>query len=220
MKEMSPERVLGIVNIAAKYPGFEAIAITSGVSDSESETNRQMTEVVQVVRKNYPDLPIGVEGYFTDVSEIQMMKEAGADEIKVNVEAWPEEIFNKVCPTRDRDIIFEALEKAVEVFGRGKVASNIIIGLGETDAEVEQGVTTLAKMGVLANLRGVRVNSINKDPLERALGFLPERVSAERLIELARMQKGVFNNHGVSTLDFRSMCFSCGCCDIVPMLDL
>jgi len=220
VKDMGPERALRIINIAANYPGFEAAALTSGVIGSASETNRRMAEVVQAIRDQYPQLPIGVEAYFEEMGDIRRMKDAGADEIKVNIETWPEAIFDKVCPTRDRDAILEGLGKAVEVFGNGKVASNIIIGLGETDEEVQEGVTALAAMGVLANLRGLRVNSINKDSLKRSLGAVPERVSAERLIKLARMQKAIFEDHGLTTLDFNTMCYSCQCCDIVPMKDL
>ena len=218
--EMGPERALRIVNISANHPGFEAVALTSGVPDSSSKTNKRMAEVVKAVRTQYPELPIGVEAYFEDLDDIRMLKDAGADEIKINVEAWSEDIFARVCPKRENDIILAGLEKAVDIFGKGKVTSNIIIGLGETDNNVEEGVAALAGMGVTANLRGIRVNEMNKQPLKEALGAVPERVTAERLIGLGNMHKRVLEEHELTTLSFRTMCFSCQCCDIVPMRDL
>ena len=69
----------------------------------------------------------------SELSQIDRLKEAGADEIKLNLETFDPEIFKKVCGELDLDWIMEALEHAVEVFGRGKVTSNIIIGMGESD---------------------------------------------------------------------------------------
>ncbi len=218
--EMNTERVLRIISIASTHPGFEGVAITSGVPDSTVETNKRIAEVVKGVRDNYPDLPIGVEAYFEELGDIDLMKDAGADEIKINVEAWPEPLFEATCPNRDRGIILQGIERALVVFGRGRVTSNIIIGLGEKDDEVEEAVRTLAKLGAIANIRRLRTNRYNAEPLKEALGRPPEGVSADRLIRLAQMHKKVLEEYDLSTLDFKTMCLSCQCCDIVPMRDL
>ncbi len=218
--ELDSDRVLRIIDIASEHPGFEAVAITSGIAESPSLTNRKIAEVIKSVRERYPDLPIGVEAHFEDLRDVRMVRNAGADEIKVNIEVWPEALFEKVCPARDRKRILEALDKTVRVFGRGKVASNIIIGLGERDSEVEEGVDALAERGIVPNLRGIRVNKLNEDMLSRALGTRPKRVKAERLLKLAEMHKKVLTKHDLTTLSFKTMCFSCQCCDIVPMRDL
>ncbi len=218
--EMNPERVLRIVNIASGHPGFEAVAITSGIPDSPTETNHRIVEVIKALREHYPDVPIGVETIFEDMEEIQAIKNAGADEIKINMEIWPEKLFKQMCPLRNRKNIFNALEKAVDVFGRGKVTSNIIIGFGEGDAEVEEGVRALAERDVVVNLRRLIINKFNEEMARETLGKIPEKVKADRLIDLATMQKNVLEEHDLSTLSFKTMCLSCECCDIVPMRDL
>lgn len=218
--EMTPERVLRIVNIASLASGFEAISITSGVPDSPTQTNHRLAEMTRTLKENHPEFPIGVEAYFEHPYELEMLKNSGADEIKINIEVWPKELFKVMCPKRSRKAILEALEQAVGVFGRGKVTSNIIIGLGETDEEVEEGVVALAKMGVVANVRAIRINGINEPIIREGLEKLPEKVSAERLQKLAHIHKAVLEKHGLTTKTFRTMCFSCQCCDIVPMRDL
>ncbi|MEN6342645.1 MAG: hypothetical protein ABFC89_08815 [Methanospirillum sp.] len=64
---------------------------------------------------------------------------AGACEIKYNVETMDPEIFARVCPGLSLPDILLALQGAVEIFGRSRVSSNVILGLGETDECVRDG---------------------------------------------------------------------------------
>jgi biotin synthase-related radical SAM superfamily protein len=41
----------------------------------------------------------------------------------------------------------------------------------------------------------------------------------ERVIKLARMQKEILAKRGLSTKTFKTMCFPCSCCDLVPEID-
>jgi len=218
--EITPERVLKIVRINARHPSFEAVALTSGIPDSVAETNKRIVEMIKAIRAEFPDIPIGVEAYIEDIQTIQEMKDAGADEIKINIETWPSELFEKVCPNRDREKTLAALEEAVRVFGRNKVQSNYIIGMGETDDEVIEGLKALSHMGVVTNLRGIHVSDLNRKRLEQALGRVPERISAERLLDLAQVHKNILEMNHLTTESFKTMCFSCECCDIIPFRDL
>lgn len=218
--EITLERVLKITRINAKLPSFEAVALTSGIPDSVRETNQRLIDTVRAVRAEFPSIAIGVEAYFDNAQDIQMMKDAGADEIKINIETWPKHLFRKICPNRDREGTLTALEEAVRVFGRNYVQSNYIIGLGETDDEVIEGLKALSQMGVVTNLRGIRVGELNRGKLEQALGSVPERVSAERLLRLAVVHKNILEMNHLTTESIKTMCFSCECCDIVPFRDL
>ena len=218
--EMTQERVLKIIRINARHPSFEAVALTSGIPDSVPETNMRMVKMIKAIREEYPDIPIGAEAYFEDIQCIKRMKDAGADEIKINIETWAPELFEKICPNRDRDKTLAALEEAVRVFGRNKVQSNYIIGLGETDEDIIDGLKKLGNMGVVVNLRGIRFGELNRGRLETALGRVPEKVSAERLIKLAKVHRNILEMNHLDTDSFKTMCFSCECCDIMPMQDL
>jgi MoaA/NifB/PqqE/SkfB family radical SAM enzyme len=218
--ELGAERAMRIIAIAAKQPGFQGLALTSGIPDSCKETNKRLADVVRGVKAAYPEVPIGVEAYFEELDDILMMKDAGAEELKLNVEAWPEGLFVRVCPQRDRNIILAGLEEAVRVFGKCKVSSNVIYGLGETDDELEEGVRYLADIGAVANLRMIRINQMNRARLSKAVGFAPEPVKAERMLKLGRMHKKVLEERGLTTLGFKTMCFPCQCCDLVPFRDL
>jgi hypothetical protein len=82
---------------------------------------------------------------------IDDLKNAGADELGMNLELWSEEGWNFIPGKRDligRERYLEALQYSVEVFGRINTRSILIAGLEPAEATVE-GAITLAKMGVM-----------------------------------------------------------------------
>jgi biotin synthase-related radical SAM superfamily protein len=190
------------------------------VVKSPGITVDKMIYIVTEVRKALgQDIPIGVEPYVDSIEQIDRLKQAGANEFKMNLETFDQAIFRKVCGELDLEWIMKALAHAVKVFGKGKVCSNIIIGMGESDENALAGVKALSAIGVVATLRPLRVNDVNRSSLEEVLGKL-EPIGEGRLIRLAKEQKRILEKHQLSTLTFQTMCHSCGCCDIVPFRDI
>jgi biotin synthase-related radical SAM superfamily protein len=219
-KDLTPEKIVKMVLDSSKRPDFKAVALTSAVVKSPENTVEKMIYIVMEVRKALgQELPIGVEPYVDSLEQIDRLKKAGANEFKLNLETFDQVIFRKVCGDLDLEWIMKALAHAVKVFGKGKVCSNIIIGMGESDENALAGVKALAAIGVVATLRPLRVNDLNRSSLEAALGKI-EPIGEERLTRLAQQQKGILEKYGLSTLTFQTMCHSCGCCDIVPFRDI
>lgn len=218
-KTLDADRIVNMAIAAHRKGGLKAVALTSAVVSTPQETVDRMIEVVRRVREALPEVPIGVEPYVDRLEQIDALKEAGADEIKLNIETYDREIFSNVCGELDLDWILEAISHAVKVFGRGRVTSNLIFGMGETDETVLEGVEALAKMGCITVLRPLRLNDMNRQAMENALGLLPE-TGPERLLRLAEDHKRILQENGLDTRDVRSMCPECGCCDIVPIRDI
>jgi pyruvate-formate lyase-activating enzyme len=218
-KNLSDEKILQMVFEASQKEGFESVAFTSAVPTSPSMTVKRMTGLVKATRKMLPDIPIGIEPYATRPDEVEELKNAGADEIKLNMESFDRDIFEKVCPKRDYDTILHIINHSCEVYGKNRVCSNIIFGLGETDENILEGVRVLANMGAVATLRALRRNEFNAEELEIALGPL-QPVPPDRMLRLAYEEKGILRAYGLTTLGFRTMCHSCLSCDIVPFWDV
>lgn len=195
----------------------KSVSITSSIPEHPGKTIEDIVYVIRRIRK-FSNIPIGVEAYTTDFSDIDRLKDAGVDELKINIQTYDRNIFSKVCPNLDYNGILKTLEHGVEVFGKNKVCSNIIIGMGETDETVLKGVGKLAGMGVVANIRMLRVNRYNRMSLENSIGS-SENVSPERLVSLALAQKEILEMHHLTTR-FRTMCHACTCCDIEPWRDV
>ena len=213
---LTPEKMIGLIK-GSKYP-IRSLALTSGIPMSVGESAERMIHYVIELRRGFPNLPIGVETYVDDISQIDGLFEAGATEIKINVETATDELFRVMCPFLDRDNVFRMLAHAVDVFGRGKVSSNIIIGLGEYDDEVMNMIERLCSMGVTPTVRAIRIDGcVRKALSDHSVNGTP---SPERLIRIAESQRSVMERYGLDARTFDTMCLRCTCCDLVPFIDL
>ncbi|MGZ4946700.1 MAG: radical SAM protein, partial [Halobacteriota archaeon] len=190
---------------------LKAISLTSGVEQSTEHEADRIAAMIHALRNKY-DLPIGVSVYPTQNST-KLLKEAGADEIKYNVETMDRQLFIKMCPGLSLDFILEALKDAVSVFGRNKVFSNILVGLGEDDSSIINGMYELIEMGVIPILRAVV-----EHPLRVEAGM--RRPSAERLLRLARKERELLDEYGLRADIAETMCAPCTGCDLIPHRDI
>ncbi len=218
-KNLTDEKIIEMILEASKAPDFESVAFTSAVSTSPEMTIERMSGLVKRTRDLLPETPIGVEPYATHPGDVDSLKESGADEIKLNIESFDPEIFEKVCPDRDYGAILHVINHAGKVFGKNRVCSNIIFGLGENDETVLEGTRVLANMGSVATLRALRKSEYNVAELERALGKL-KAVTPDRMLNLAIDQRKILQEYGLSPLRFKTMCHACLSCDIVPFWDV
>lgn len=208
----SLEEVIALVESAVESGECQAISLTSGIAESPEKEVEYIVRIIRELSRLY-DIPIGVSIYPTATSS-EDIRSAGACEIKYNVETMNREIFRRVCPKLSLDNILDALEKAVEIFGKNHVSSNFIIGLGEDDACVEQGIEILASMGVIPNLRPAYPHPLREGQITI------DRPSPSRLLRLARINKAVIERHGLSVLEAKTMCLPCTGCDLIPHRDL
>jgi len=211
----SRDEVLKMVADAYATGNMRAISITSGIEHSpEEEVARAASIVKSLVRYH---VPIGVSVYPT-VDSSMILKEAGALEIKYNVETMDRNIFKHACADMDLDFVLESLEDAVRIFGRNQVYSNFIIGLGESDKTVEKGVRVLAELGVIPILRALVLHPLRPDLADVCPGAA--RPSAERLLMLARFERKVLDDCGLNASLSETMCLTCTGCDLVPHRDV
>jgi len=183
------------------------ISLTSGVLTTVEE---EEAYVLDVVRALLPfNLPIGVSIYPTELTPQRLWNE-GVVEVKFNVEAATPEIFSEVCPDLDYDLIWNVLDRSVALFGRNRVFSNVIVGLGETDSEMEQCIRKLTSAGVIPVLR----------PLNPIAGFFGhDRPSATRLAHLLSLHEQALADERLDTTAALTMCTNCTGCDLVPGRD-
>jgi biotin synthase-related radical SAM superfamily protein len=210
-KIKTKEEILAIVERAHKNGKLKVIALTSGIATSPDD---EIDRVVEIVKALAPyKVPIGVAVHPAENSS-RKLKDAGVTEVKYSVETMDPAIFDRVCRGRKGhtlEFILESLREAVAVFGKNRVSSNIIIGLGETDECVRQGVEYLAKMGVIAVLRPISISPLRKEELKTAV-----RPSPERLKKLTRMTREILKKYDLRVDVSQTMCLACTGCDLTP----
>ncbi|MDR0767028.1 MAG: radical SAM protein [Methanosarcinales archaeon] len=204
------EETLEIIQNAFDKGNVKAISITSGVENTpEGELERVLNLMPELKKYN---VPVGISIYAAP-GGARKLKEAGASEVKYNIEVADSEIFKKVCPGLSQANVFIELEDAVHFFGRGKVFSNVIVGLGETDENVEQVIEKLAEIGVIACIRPIYENALRKGECDM------ERPSEARLLKLYEMQKRISKKYDLHPEKAETMCSLCSGCDMVPGKD-
>jgi biotin synthase-related radical SAM superfamily protein len=205
------EEILAIVEEARRKGQLQVIALTSGIATSPEE---EIDRVIEIVTALAPyRVPIGVAVHPAEGCS-RRLKDAGVSEVKYSVETMDPAIFEGMCRGRkghSLDFILESLREAVEVFGRNHVSSNIIIGLGETDECVRQGVEFLAQMGVIPVLRPISISPLRREELKTAV-----RPSPERLLNLTRMTREILRKYDLSAHESKTMCLACTGCDLTP----
>ncbi len=201
-----------MVDLAYATGSLSAISLTSGVARSPDDEVRRVAAVVRSLTREY-DLPIGVSVYPTSASSEELYA-AGASEVKYNVETMDPGIFARVCPELSHAYVLNALEHAVDIFGRNRVTSNVILGLGESDASVRKGVETLTEMGVIPILRPISPHPLRRGEIDVA------RPDAARLIRLGVMLRETLDRYGLRADRGRTMCLPCTGCDLTPHRDI
>jgi biotin synthase-related radical SAM superfamily protein len=184
-----------------------AISLTSGVLTSIRD---EEAYVLEVVRRLLPfGLPVGVSIYPTEMTP-DRLHDLGVAEVKFNIEAATPKLFSEMCPDLDYDLIWGVLERSVALFGKNRVFSNVIIGLGETDAELEQCIRRLTRRGIIPVLR----------PLNPTAGLADrERPTAARLRAVLALHAKALADEMLDPSAALTMCTNCTGCDLVPGRD-
>jgi biotin synthase-related radical SAM superfamily protein len=187
---------------------IHAISITSGVHTTIEEEETYVLEVIKHLTAY--NLPIGVSIYPT-AGTPDRLKEVGVSEVKFNIEAATPHLFSQMCPGLDYGLIWQVLDRSVRVFGKNRVFSNVIIGLGETDAELETCIKKLTSLGVIPVLRPL-------NPVAGLAGM--RRPSAKRLMKIFTIHERALADTGLDPRLAKTMCTHCTGCDLVPGRDV
>ena len=207
----SGQTVLQMVEEAARKGSLRAISLTSGVEVSPQAEAERVAGIVRDLKRFR--VPVGVSiSPFPGVNQI--LKDAGADEVKYNLECVDPELFSQVCPGISYQEIMDALQEAVGIFGKNRVFTNIIVGLGESDETLRKSIDELTEMGVIPVLRAVFPHPLRVGEVQM------QRPSAKRLLDLARYLKGALEKNGLDGGAALTGCYRCTGCDLIPGRDL
>lgn len=204
---------------ALEYRSVRSVAFTSGIYPDNTAIIEKFCTAIKQVKKINDDLPIGVEPYIVNKQEIDDLKRAGADEIKINLQIPDKELFKKFCPDMDYSHILNMLDYAVDIFGMGNVCSNILFGLGETNISIITAIEDLANRGVTPTLRKVSLTQEIQNYLAKISGLRLSPIDKNRILNLGYKHKQILAKHALTTESFNTMCHSCCCCDVTPFID-
>lgn len=153
------------------WPPFPTERVLSGIEDS---VKKESIKRICIQALNYPTVPKDILNLVNEIrvcatvpisvscqplqpKEMQELMEAGVDRIGIPLDAATKELFNKVKgPLAGGPYLWEeqreALKKAVQIFGKDRVSTHLIVGLGETEKEMVETIQWCVNLGVYPGL--------------------------------------------------------------------
>ena len=136
--------------------------------------------------KRASNVPVSLSSQPLPKEYMEKLLQAGLDRIEVSLDAATEDLFEKVKgsgvggPYRWESQV-RALLEAVEVFGKGKVTTHLIVGLGEKEKDMVNTIQWCVDRGILPALF-----AFTPIPGTRLENLKPPTVESYRRIQVAR----------------------------------
>jgi biotin synthase len=170
------------------------------------------THLIALIRaiRQKVDLPISISCQPLNGIHIRELAEAGAERIGIPLDVASEKLFEKIKGSNAGGPYnwknqFKLLSEAVHIFGKGKVSTHLIVGLGETDREMVEIIQRCVDMGVLPALfaftpiAGTALESIPQPPIQR---YRRIQIARHLIVHvIARYENMHFDREG-SIIDF------------------
>ena len=151
----SARQVAEAYTIARRAGQANHFRITGGFIPERREVEYYI-DVAEAIHEEFESFyGVAVIGAPADLSVLEQYKEAGFQNVSHNLEIWNKDIFAALCPGKERETggwqhWIDALDRSVEIFGRGNVHTNFVGGLEPLDSVLE-GIEILAQKGVVAH---------------------------------------------------------------------
>jgi radical SAM protein (TIGR04043 family) len=136
---------------ARDLDGAKDITLTTGTVNRHDKGARYIARCARAV-KEATGMPVQVQFEPpTDLAVLEEVKAAGVDAVGIHVETFDPDVLEWVVPAKAAigiDGYFRTWRRAVELFGRGRVSTYVILGMGERPELIEEGCRRAADEGV------------------------------------------------------------------------
>ena len=150
----TPAQLAEVAEAAVRLDGVTQMVLTTGTTNGRDRGARHLARCVRAITEAVPGLPIQVQcepPAPQDLDAITELKDAGATAIGIHVESLDDDVRARWMPGKALVPMSQyraAWAEAVRVFGRNKVSTYLLVGLGEDPDELVAGALELAESGV------------------------------------------------------------------------
>jgi radical SAM protein (TIGR04043 family) len=210
----SPEQIAEVAAAATRLDGIAQLVMTTGTTNGKDRGAAHLANCVRAVKQAVPALPIQVQCEPpADLGVIADLKAAGATSIGIHVESMNDTVRQAWMPGKSRVPLDEyrtAWAEAVRVFGRNKVSSYLLIGLGDTADEIVSAARELIEMGVYPFVVPFRPLA---DSLAAKDGAAPP--DAEMVADITERVATLLRQASMTGADQEAGCAACGACSLL-----
>jgi radical SAM protein (TIGR04043 family) len=210
----SPDQLAEVAEAAVRLDGVRQMVLTTGTTAGPDRGARHLERCVRAIHAAVPALPIQVQlEPPADLSVLTDLHRAGAAAVGIHVESLDDGVRRRWMPgkaTVPMSAYLAAWDEAVRVFGRNRVSTYLLIGLGEDPDELVAGAAALVEMGVypfVVPFRPMVGTLARRDGVGAPAPALVREVT-ERVAALLRAA-------GMSGVDQQAGCAACGACGVL-----
>jgi radical SAM protein (TIGR04043 family) len=207
----TPAQLAEVAEAAVRLDGIRQMVMTTGTTSGPDRGARVLARSVRAVLEAVPGLPIQVQCEPpADLSWITELKQAGAAAIGIHVESLDEAVRRRWMPGKaavPMAAYDQAWDEAVRVFGRNRVSTYLLVGLGEDPDELVTGASRLIERGVypfVVPFRPMRDTLAARDGAPGPASAVVRQVT-EQVAALLRAA-------GMAGTDQQAGCAACGAC--------
>jgi radical SAM protein (TIGR04043 family) len=207
----TPAQLAEVTAAAVRLDGIKQMVMTTGTTSGPDRGARVLARSVRAVLAAVPGLPIQVQCEPpADLTWITTLKEAGATAIGIHIESLDDEVRSRWMPgkaTVPVEAYEAAWDEAVRVFGRNRVSTYLLAGLGEDPGELVAGAARLIARGVYPFVVPYRPMRGSLAGRSGAPGPDPATVA-----DVTTRVAALLRSAGMSGADQRAGCAACGAC--------
>jgi len=148
----TPAQLAEVAEAAVRLDGVRQMLMTTGTTATPDRGAHYLARCVRAVLAAVPGLPIQVQCEPPeDLTALADLHDAGVTAIGIHVESLDEGVRRRWMPGKANVSLGEyeaAWTEAVRVFGRNRVSTYLLIGLGENPDELVAGAERLIALGV------------------------------------------------------------------------
>jgi radical SAM protein (TIGR04043 family) len=207
----TPAQLAEVAAAAVALDGVRQLVLTTGTSAAPDRGARHLARCVRAVLDAVPGLPVQVQiEPPRDLAVIDELHAAGALAIGIHVESLDEAARLRWMPGKGSVPMAEyeaAWDRAVAVFGRNRVSTYLLVGLGEDPDELVEGAARLIDRGVYPFVAPLRV--LPGTLAARDGATAPD---ADVVADVTGRVAQLLRAAGMSGADQGAGCAACGAC--------
>jgi radical SAM protein (TIGR04043 family) len=204
----TPAQLAEVCSAARELDGAVDATLTTGSLNRRDRGALYISRCADAI-KEACGLPVQVQ--FEPPDDLRVLDEvrrAGVDAVGIHVETFDPEVLERVAAGKAKCGIegyFRCWERAVEVFGRGRVTTYVILGMGERPELIEEGCRRAIAMGVYPFV--VPIRPVPGTLLEDVPTPDPDYVAA-----MYRTVSAMLDESGLNHLEAGAGCARCQAC--------
>jgi radical SAM protein (TIGR04043 family) len=205
----TPAQLAEVCTAARDLDGAVDVTLTTGSINRRDRGALYISRCAAAIKERSGGMPVQVQ--FEPPDDLAVLDEvhrAGVDAVGIHIETFDPEVLARVAPGKAQcgvEGYFRTWERAVEVFGRGRVTTYVILGMGERRELIEQGCRRAIEMGVYPFVVPLR-------PVPGTLMADVPPPDPDYVASVYRAVSALLAEHGLDHLEAAAGCARCQAC--------